>query len=74
MSTAISHDAIVREAVTRELCWDPRVEDAELSADVERGVVTLRGTVSSYARRQAAEEAAHRVAGVRDVEIGRAHV
>jgi osmotically-inducible protein OsmY len=35
--------------------------------EVDQGVVTLTGTVSSYAKRLAAQEAAHRVAGVLDV-------
>jgi osmotically-inducible protein OsmY len=35
--------------------------------EVDNGVVTLTGTVSSFAKRVAAEEAAHRVRGVLDV-------
>jgi osmotically-inducible protein OsmY len=34
---------------------------------MDDGVVTLTGTVSSSAKRHAAQEAAHRVAGVLDV-------
>jgi len=60
-------DAQVREEVERELSGDPRVEEGGISVTVARGIVSLTGTVSSYARRQCAEEAAHRVAGVLDV-------
>jgi osmotically-inducible protein OsmY len=36
---------------------------------VDDGIVTLAGTVASYAQRVAADEAAHRVRGVQDVAI-----
>lgn len=60
-------DAEVRDAVLRELRWDPRVEEAEVGVEVLDGVVTLAGTVSSWGRRVAAQEAARRVAGVLDL-------
>jgi osmotically-inducible protein OsmY len=60
-------DAELQRAVLAELAWDPRVEETEVGVEVDQGVVTLTGTVSSYMKRLAAQEAAHRVAGVRDV-------
>lgn len=60
-------DADVQRAVLEELKWDPRVEETEVGIEVDRGVVTLTGNVSSYVKRLAAQEAAHRVIGVRDV-------
>ncbi len=59
--TQIHHD------VLEELKWDSRVEEQEVGVQVEGGVVTLTGTVTGYAKRWAAEEAAHRVIGVLDV-------
>jgi osmotically-inducible protein OsmY len=53
--------------VLRELKWDPRVEETEVGVEVEKGVVTLTGNVSSWAKKFAAQEAAHRVYGVLDV-------
>lgn len=53
--------------VYKELRWDTRVGGADLAASVVEGVVTLRGSVPSYARKVAALEAAHRVRGVLDV-------
>jgi osmotically-inducible protein OsmY len=38
-----------------------------VGVEVDSGVVTLTGTVNSYAKRVAAQEAAHRVGGVLDV-------
>jgi osmotically-inducible protein OsmY len=60
-------DSQIQQEVIRELSWDPRVEETEVGVEVDHGVVTLTGTVSSWAKRVAAQEAAHRVAGVLDV-------
>jgi osmotically-inducible protein OsmY len=63
----IKSDAEIQQAVLRELKWDTRVEETEVGVEVDKGVVTLTGTVSSWAKRGAAQEAAHRVVGVLDV-------
>jgi len=60
-------DAQIQKDVFDELRWDTRVEVTDVGVEVETGVVTLTGTVSSYAKKIAAQEAAHRVAGVLDV-------
>jgi osmotically-inducible protein OsmY len=60
-------DAQIQQEVLRELKWDSRVEETDVGVEVDLGVVTLTGTVTSYAKRVAAEEAAHRVLGVLDV-------
>jgi osmotically-inducible protein OsmY len=59
--TQIHHD------VLEELQWDSRVDEKEVGVQVAGGVVTLTGTVTSWAKRTAAQEAAHRVIGVLDV-------
>jgi osmotically-inducible protein OsmY len=60
-------DAEIQQDVLSELKWDTRVEPTEVGVEVDNRVVTLTGTVSSWAKKVAAEEAAHRVAGVLDV-------
>ena len=50
-----------------ELKWDSRVDETEVGVQVASGVVTLTGTVTSWAKRVAAQEAARRVIGVLDV-------
>jgi len=60
-------DAQLQQAVLAELAWDTRVAPTEVGVAVENRVVTLSGTISSWAKKLAAEEAAHRVAGVLDV-------
>jgi osmotically-inducible protein OsmY len=60
-------DAQIQQEVLRELQRDPWVEETEVGVQVANGVVTLTGTVTSGAKRVAAQEAAHRVAGVLDV-------
>jgi osmotically-inducible protein OsmY len=63
----IRADARVKEDVLRELRWDTRVEETDVGVETDEGVVTLTGTVTSYAKRVAAQEAAHHVDGGRDV-------
>jgi osmotically-inducible protein OsmY len=60
-------DSEIQQAVLREMKWDSRVEETDVGVEVDRGVVTLTGTVDNYAKRLAAQEAAHRVEGVLDV-------
>ncbi len=51
--------------VIDELAWDPQLRDAEIGVAVKSGVVTLSGTVKSYAQKLAAHAAAERVSGVK---------
>lgn len=60
-------DQEIKREVERELRWDTHVEEAEIGVTVHNGVVTLVGVVSSYAKKLAAQEAAHRVGEVLDV-------
>lgn len=61
------NDSQIQQEVLRELKWDTRVEETDVGVTVERGIVTLTGLVDSYAKKLAAQEAAHRVFGVLDV-------
>lgn len=61
------HDSQIQQDVLNELRWDTRVEPNDVGVTVHGGVVTLTGTVSSWAKKLAAAEAAHRVSGVLDV-------
>ncbi|HEX9819287.1 MAG TPA: nicotinate phosphoribosyltransferase [Methylomirabilota bacterium] len=68
MTQAMSKtDTQIHHDVLEELKWDSRVDETEVGVEVDNGVVTLTGTVTSWAKRMAAEEAAHRVSGVLDV-------
>jgi osmotically-inducible protein OsmY len=60
-------DSQLKQNVLRELKWDTRVHWGHIGVKVNDGVVTLTGTVPSYAEKEAAQAAAHRVAGVLDV-------
>ncbi len=60
-------DLEIQRAVSEELAWDCRVDQAAIGVHVRAGIVTLSGTVDAWAKRVAAEEAAHRVDGVLDV-------
>jgi len=60
-------DSALKHDVSRELAWDARVNDTAIGVSARHGVVTLTGSVSSWAEKHAAEDAAHRVADVFDV-------
>jgi osmotically-inducible protein OsmY len=60
-------DSQIHHDVLEELKWDSRVDETEVGVEVDNGVVTLTGTVTSWAKRMAAQEAARRVIGVLDV-------
>jgi len=60
-------DSELKADVTRELACDIRVDATAIGVAAHHGVVTLTGTVSSWADKHAAEEAAFRVAGLRDL-------
>ena len=66
-------DEDIQREVLDELRWEPRVRPNEIGVSVKDGVVTLTGWVDSYQKRWAAEEAAHRVRGVKavanDIEV-----
>ena len=53
--------------VLHEMKWDSRIDWASINVEVNDAVATLSGAVSSYAQKIAAQDAAHRVAGVLDV-------
>jgi osmotically-inducible protein OsmY len=57
-------DNQIHHDVLEELKWDSRVDETEAGVQVDGGVVTLTGTVTSWAKRVAAQEAARRVIGV----------
>ncbi len=60
-------DEEIKSEVVFQLGWDTRIKQTEIGVIVNRGVVTLTGTVDSYAKKLAAQQAAHRVRGVLDV-------
>lgn len=64
---SVRTDREIQEDVLNELRWDSRIRQEEVGVEVDEGVVTLTGTVDSWAKKLAAKEAAHRVVGVRDV-------
>jgi osmotically-inducible protein OsmY len=71
MATATETEKITDEQIQREvlaeLAWEPRIRPHEIGVVVKDGVVALTGWVDSYTKRWAAEEAAHRVRGVKAV-------
>jgi len=66
-------DQELQQDVLAELKWDAQIQPNEIGVSVKDGVVTLTGWVDSYLKKWSAEEAAHKVAGVKavanDIEI-----
>tara|TARA_R110002049_G_scaffold238762_1_gene411838 strand:+ start:5514 stop:6137 length:624 start_codon:yes stop_codon:yes gene_type:complete len=53
--------------VLEELAWQPNIDETQIGVIVDKGVVTLTGTVDGYSKRITAEKAAKSVFGVRAV-------
>src|SRR6266850_3421742 len=66
-ATATRTDPQIQADVIAELKWEPRVNPNEIGVIVKDGIVTLTGWVDSYTKRWSAEDAAHRVRGVKAV-------
>lgn len=62
-------DAQLKADVMAELDWDPEVNAINVGVAVRHGIVTLSGTMDSYAQKHAAERAVRRVAGVRGLAV-----
>ena len=61
-------DDLIRSDVLFELKWDPKIgSSSDIAVAVRDGVVTLSGFVHSFWDKDAAEQAAKRVYGVRGV-------
>ncbi len=60
-------DEEIQGEVMFQLGWDSRIKQTEIGVTVRKGIVTLTGTVENYAKKLAAQQAAHRVSGVLDV-------
>ena len=73
MKTAKESDKQLRDAVLRQLEWDPQVTSNDINVATADGVVTLTGVVHHYAEKYAAEKAAQAVYGVQaladDIEV-----
>lgn len=63
----LSHEAALQRRVWEELGCEPLLDTAGISVDVGGRAATLRGTVTSYPQKLAAERAAKRVAGLQGV-------
>ena len=65
MATQVKSDSMLQRNILDELRWDPAVSETDVGVEVNDGVVTLSGTVESYAKKLAAERAVLRVDGIR---------
>lgn len=63
----VKTDSQIQKDVLEELRWDTRVDETDVGVEVDRGIVTLTGAVDNWAKKLAAQDAAHRVSGVLDV-------
>jgi osmotically-inducible protein OsmY len=72
-ATLTDADVRVRDAVMRQLDWDPEVDASAVGVAAKSGTVALTGFIDTYSGKLAAERAAKRVHGVRavanDIEV-----
>jgi osmotically-inducible protein OsmY len=73
VATSKETDKQLRDAVLRQLDWEPEIVSKDISVAVEDSVVTLTGFVHSLFEKEAAERAAKSVYGVQavagDIEV-----
>ncbi|MFZ6815053.1 BON domain-containing protein [Undibacterium sp. Rencai35W] len=62
-------DTQLQQDILAELDWEPSVDAAQIGVEVNDGVVTLAGHVSSFAEKWDAERAAQRVNGVKALAV-----
>src|SRR5258708_5329991 len=67
MAVSLHTDEEIQRDIMDELKWDMRVQPNEVGVAVKDGIVILTGWVDSYLKKWAAEDAAHRVHGVKAV-------
>jgi len=71
--TSSTEDSELRQAVIAELEWDPSVDASSIAVAVREGVVTLAGSVRSYAEKLSAGRGMKALSGVRgiadDIEV-----
>ena len=60
-------DAQLQKDVMDEIKWEPSATAAQIGVSAANGVVTLNGTVATYAEKSAVERAAQRVQGVKGI-------
>ncbi len=60
-------DSELRTDISAELTWDPSIRHEDIATAVKDGVVTLAGTVDTYAQRYATERGVEQVKGVRAI-------
>src|SRR5580658_2092898 len=65
---SMSQTKDIRDAVERELSYDPLVDGSDISVKNINGDVALNGTVPSYPQYLGAAAAARRVAGVKKLQ------
>lgn len=63
----MSDDKHLKQAVLDELKWEPSVNSAHIGVTTKNGIVTLTGSVETYAEKHGAESAALRVKDVKAV-------
>lgn len=73
MAVMVQTDEQLQQEIINELKYEASIQPNEIGVAVKDGVATLTGHVDSYLKRWAAEDAAHRVRGVRavanDIEV-----
>lgn len=60
-------DGEIQQDVLNQLNWNPFVRASDIDVTVKNGVVTLSGSVDSYAKKMAAEKVVRKVKGVRAI-------
>jgi len=63
----VPNDELIHDWVVEALAHDPRIDAAQLTIDVDAGIVTLRGIATTLAASEFAAAEARKISGVRGV-------
>jgi osmotically-inducible protein OsmY len=66
-TTVTSADQTLRDAIVRQLEWEPGVDTSMIGVTAHDGIATLSGYIDTYSAKLAAERAARRVYGVKAI-------
>jgi osmotically-inducible protein OsmY len=65
----VKTDSQVKKDVAAELKWNPAIDATKIGVEVTNGIVTLSGTVGTYAEKWAVEKVTQRVVGVKGLAV-----
>ncbi|MBK6265590.1 BON domain-containing protein [Marivirga sp. S37H4] len=65
--TYVLSDSEIKSSIENMLQWDPRIDSSKITVTVQKGVITMEGSVDAFWKRRVAENTAFSISGIVDV-------